>query len=67
MLRLIVWLVGVVLFVTGLHWIGQGTGTYTWPDNPVMDNNITWAWYGGGVGVAIMLLSRRLPGPGQKN
>ncbi|MGD0189483.1 MAG: hypothetical protein ABSD74_01950 [Rhizomicrobium sp.] len=63
MARILVWLLGVVFFVVGLHWIGQGTGTYTWPANPVMDNNIQWAWYGGAaalVGVAIMFYSRRL-------
>ena len=43
---------GVVALVLGLHWIGQGTGMFTWPDNPVMDNNPTWIYIGIGTGLA---------------
>jgi len=48
----------LVLIVLGLHWIGQGTGLFVWPSNPVMDNHPLWAWYGGmaalvGAGIAV--------------
>ena len=47
---------GVLLVVLGLHWIGQGTGVFVWPANPVMDDHIEWAYYGGGAGIAGVLL-----------
>lgn len=52
---------GVLLLVLGLHWIGQGTGIFTWPSNPVMDNNIQWAYFGCGTGVigALLILFAR--------
>ncbi|MBV9891753.1 MAG: hypothetical protein JO090_12810 [Rhizobacter sp.] len=54
--------VGVLLVVLGLHWIGQGTGIFVWPANPVMDNHTEWAYYGGLaalVGVVLIWVSRR--------
>ena len=39
-------IIGIVLFVYGLHWIGQGTGWLPWPGNTVMDNNMAFTWYG---------------------
>jgi len=54
--------VGVLLGLLGLHWIGQGTGIFIWPANPVMDDHIEWAYYGGGAciaGVLLIWISRR--------
>jgi hypothetical protein len=45
-------LVGVLLVLLGLHWIGQGTGYFIWPANPVMDDHIAWAYYGGATAIA---------------
>jgi hypothetical protein len=45
-MRLSFWVVGVIVLVVGLHWIGQGTGYFAWPHNPVMDNHIEWAYFG---------------------
>ncbi len=42
-------IVGVLLFVYGLHWIGQGTGVLPWPAHTVMDYNRAFAWYGLGL------------------
>lgn len=61
-MRAVSLMVGLVLFVLGLHWIGQGTGVFPWPENPVMDNHIEWAYYGGGaavLGYIVIWLSRR--------
>ena len=55
-------IVGLVLIVFGLHWIGQGTGLFIWPGNPVMNNNITWAYIGGAAaaaGLGLIWFSRR--------
>ena len=38
--------IGIVLFVYGLHWIGQGTGWLPWPAHTVMDYNMAFTWYG---------------------
>ena len=53
---------GIVLILLGLHWIGQGTGTFIWPANPMMDNHIAWAYYGGSAvvaGLAVIWFGRR--------
>ena len=42
-------ILGILIFVYGLHWIGQGTGWLTWPANTVMDYNRAFIWYGFGL------------------
>jgi hypothetical protein len=49
-------ILGVLLFVYGLHWIGQGTGWLPWPANTVMDYNRAFVWYGLGLSIAAALL-----------
>jgi hypothetical protein len=54
--------VGMVLFVLGLDWIGQGTGAFPMPFDPWMYREMTWAWYGAGLsafGFAVIWLSHR--------
>ena len=54
--------ISIVLFVFGLHWIGQGTGWLPWPANSAMDYNMAFTWYGLvliGVAVAVIWYSRR--------
>lgn len=61
-MKVVLAIVGVLLIVLGLHWIGQGTGTFIWPANPVMDNQITWAYYGGAAvlaGILVIWFARR--------
>ena len=61
-MRAVVLIAGLAVLVLGLHWIGQGTGAFTWPDNPVMDNSATWIYVGAGtalVGLVLSLWSRR--------
>lgn len=48
--------VGALLVVLGVHWIGQGTGILIWPANPMMDNHIEWAYFGVGAAVAGVIL-----------
>jgi len=47
---------GVLLFVYGLHWIGQGTGWLPWPANTVMDDNRAFVWYGASLSIAAALV-----------
>jgi hypothetical protein len=42
-------ILGILFFVYGLHWIGQGTGWLPWPANTVMDYNMTFTWLGLGL------------------
>jgi uncharacterized membrane protein len=61
-MRTVALVVGMVLFVLGLHWIGQGTGAFPWPRNPEMENDVNWAYYGAGLamlGFIVIWLSRR--------
>ena len=61
-MKILLLVVGTLLVLLGLHWIGQGTGILIWPANPVMDDHIEWAYYGvatGIVGILLVWLSRR--------
>ena len=61
-MKAILLIVGLLVMVLGLHWIGQGTGIFTWPSNPVMDNNPTWTYIGAGatlVGLVLMAWGAR--------
>lgn len=48
--------IGILLLVYGLHWIGQGTGWVAWPANTVMDGNMTFTWLGLGLSAAATAL-----------
>jgi len=61
-MKTVLLIVGILLFVYGLHWIGQGTGWLPWPAHTVMDNNIRFAWAGLGLsaaGAGLIWFSRR--------
>ncbi len=54
--------IGVLLVLVGVLWIGQGTGLVHWPANSFMIDERPWAIRGAGlalVGVALLLFSRR--------
>lgn len=42
-------IVAGLLFLYGLHWIGQGTGIFPWPAHTIMDDNMAFTWYGLGL------------------
>jgi hypothetical protein len=55
-------IVGILVFVYGLHWIGQGTGWLPWPAGTVMDYNRAFTWYGLGllvIGSGMIWIARR--------
>lgn len=61
-MKIVLLLLGIAALLIGLHWIGQGTGLFVWPANPVMDNHIEWAYYGAAAsiaGLALIWRSRR--------
>ncbi len=42
-------IIGLLALVTGLLWIGQGTGAINWPQTSFMIDQIQWAGYGVGL------------------
>ena len=54
-------IIGIIAALTGLVWIGQGTGTFPYPAQSFMVRATQWAWYGLVVllvGLALIWLSR---------
>jgi uncharacterized membrane protein len=52
-------IVGMVLFVLGLDWVGQGTGYFPFPRTDIV-NDFQWAYYGAGLallGCAVIWLA----------
>jgi uncharacterized membrane protein len=47
---------GILALLIGLLWIGQGTGYVNWPQSSFMIRQIQWAWYGGALAVAGLVL-----------
>lgn len=55
--------VGFILLLVGLVWIGQGTGAFPYPGTSFMINQVAWAWYGAiaaALGIGTIVFSRRL-------
>jgi hypothetical protein len=53
---------GLLAFLIGVLWIGQGTGLVAWPRSSFMISQMQWAYYGAAlaaVGLILMWLSRR--------
>ena len=55
-------IIGIIAALTGLVWIGQGTGYFPYPEKSFMVRQTQWAWYGAAVvvvGLAAMWLARQ--------
>jgi hypothetical protein len=48
--------IGLLALLIGLLWIGQGTGYVRWPQSSFMIDQISWAWYGAGLGFVGLVL-----------
>jgi hypothetical protein len=62
-LRIIFAIVGVLAFLMGLLWIGQGTGLFPYPATSPMINQSPWIWRGALLalaGVLVFWVSRRV-------
>lgn len=56
-------ILGILMTLMGLLWIGQGLGYIHWPRTSFMIGDRTWADYGSGLAVAgllAVLISRRM-------
>lgn len=61
-MRRLLLIVGFLALVSGLLWIGQGTGVIKWPPESFMINQIQWAGYGAalaGFGLILIWQSKR--------
>jgi hypothetical protein len=47
---------GIIGVLTGLLWIGQGTGYVHWPASSFMINETKWAWNGLAVAIIGLIL-----------
>ena len=55
-------LIGIILLLAGLVFVGQGSGYFPYPAESFMINATQWVYYGGGiavVGVLLMIIARR--------
>lgn len=55
-------IVGVVVTLVGLLWIGQGTGYFPYPASSFMISDMHWTYYGLAVaviGIGLIAYSRR--------
>jgi hypothetical protein len=62
MMRVLLQIVGVLLLLMGLLWVGQGAGLIHWPESSFMLDQRPWIWRGAllaVVGVALILVARR--------
>lgn len=60
--RIVVSVVGVLITLTGLVWIGQGTGFFPYPATSFMINQTPWIINGViavAVGLAVLFAARR--------
>lgn len=56
-------IVGGVMVLLGLVWMGQGSGYFPYPASSFMINQTPWIYWGilvAAAGLAVLLLSRRL-------
>ncbi|MBU6462537.1 MAG: hypothetical protein KGK01_00290 [Bradyrhizobium sp.] len=61
-MRRLLLIVGFLALVSGLLWIGQGTGVIKWPSESFMINQLQWAGYGAalaGFGLILIWQSKR--------
>ena len=55
-------IVGLVLLIAGLVFVGQGSGYFPYPASSFMISQTRWIYYGGGiavVGLLIIIFARR--------
>jgi hypothetical protein len=48
--------IGVVLLLAGLVFMGQGSGYFPYPASSFMINATQWIYYGGGIAIVGLLL-----------
>ncbi|MGB7101778.1 MAG: hypothetical protein WBD95_23795 [Xanthobacteraceae bacterium] len=49
-------IIGIILLIMGVVFMGQGSGYFPYPASSFMINNAKWIYYGGGLAVIGLLL-----------
>ncbi len=55
-------IVGILIFLLGLHWVSEGTGYLAYPHSPMMYLKPTWTYIGliiAIIGAGLIWFSRR--------
>jgi hypothetical protein len=55
-MRKLLLIIGALALLTGLLWIGQGTGYVAWPQSSFMISQIQWAYHGAALAVVGLIL-----------
>jgi hypothetical protein len=50
-------LIGIILLIAGLVFVGQGSGYFPYPPSSFMIKETRWVYYGGAIAVAGLLLT----------
>ncbi len=61
-MKIVLTIIGTVLLISGLLWIGQGTGVVKWPSSSFMIDQRPWIFRGvllALVGIVVIWYSRR--------
>ena len=61
-MRTLLMLIGIVLLLMGLIFMGQGSGYFPYPASSFMVSQARWIYYGGGIaviGVLLIIFARR--------
>lgn len=62
-LKIILAVIGILVFIMGLLWMGQGTGLFPYPASSPMINQSPWIWRGALlaiIGLVVFWVSRRV-------
>jgi hypothetical protein len=54
--------IGIIALITGLVFIGQGSGYFPYPASSFMINQARWIYYGGAIavfGLFLIIIARR--------
>src|ERR1700691_2373530 len=57
-------ILGIILLIAGLVFVGQGSGYFPYPASSFMIRETNWVYYGGGIGVGGVFLI--CPGRGHR-
>jgi hypothetical protein len=61
-MRSLLTILGIILLLAGLVFIGQGSGYFPYPAESFMINARAWIYYGGGIaalGLLLIIVARR--------
>jgi hypothetical protein len=61
-MKTLLMIIGIILLLMGLVFVGQGSGYFPYPASSFMISQTRWIYYGGGiavVGVLLIIFARR--------